>query len=154
MKQNKIEDEREEFHMRIIKKISKENTREREVNGSIIVELDDITHDSIMNRGKISVGWRQCRVFDYFSVKRCFKCWGYNHIAKNCMRQETCHKCAGEHKADECKAKKKRCVNCMHKIKAYNLKINEEHDALSRECPIYLRAIEQEKKRTGTKDAE
>lgn len=154
MKQNKIEDEREEFHMRIIKKISRENTREREVNGSIIIELDDITHDSIMNRGKISVGWRKCRVFDCFSVKRCFKCWGYNHIAKNCMRQETCHKCAGEHKADECKAKKKRCVNCMHKIKAYNLKINDEHDALSRECPTYLRAIEQEKKRTGAKDAE
>lgn len=27
MKQNKIEDDREEFHMRIIKKITKENTR-------------------------------------------------------------------------------------------------------------------------------
>lgn len=87
MKQNKIEDEKEEFHMRIIKKISKENTRGGGVNGSIIIELDDITHDSIMNRGKISVGWRKCRVFDYFSVKRCFKCWGYNHIAKNCDRK-------------------------------------------------------------------
>lgn len=106
-----------------------------------------------MNREKISIGWRKCRVFNYFSIKRCFKCWGYHHIAKNCMGQETCYKCAGEHKADECRVKKTRYVNCMHKIKAYTLKINDEH-ALSRECPTYLRAIEEEKKKTGAKNAE
>lgn len=78
---------------------------------------------------KVNVGWRKYRVFNYFSVKRCFKCWGYYYIAKNCTRQETCHKCAGEHKADECKAKKRTCVNCMYTIKAYNLKINDEHDS-------------------------
>lgn len=33
-KQNKIEDEREEFHMRIIKRINKENTRGSEENGN------------------------------------------------------------------------------------------------------------------------
>jgi len=34
----------------------------------------------------------------------------------------------------------------MYKNKTYNLKINDEHDALSVECPI--RALEEEKKRT------
>lgn len=154
IKQNKIEDEREEFHMRIIKKIAKENTRGGENNGSLIIELDDVTYDELMKRGKINVGWRKCRVFDYISVKRCFKCWGYYHIAKNCVKQESCHKCAGKHKAEECREKKMRCVNCMHKIKTYNLKINDEHDALSRECPTYLKALEEEKKRTGKKDTE
>lgn len=154
VKQNKIEDEREEFHMRIIKKIAKENNRGGENNGSLIIELDDVTHDELMKRGKVNVGWRKCRVFEYFSVKRCFKCWGYYHIAKNCVKQESCHKCAGKHKAEECREKKKRCVNCMHKIKTYNLKINDEHDALNRECPTYLKAVEEEKKRTGKKDTE
>jgi len=42
-----------------------------------------------------------------------------------------------------------RCVNCMHKIKTYNLKINDEHNALSRKCPTLIRALEEEKKRTG-----
>lgn len=79
----------------------------------------------------------------------CFKCWGYYHIAKNCKRQETCHKCAGEHKASECKATKLRCVNCIYKNKTHNLKINDEHDALSMKCLTYIRALEEEKKRTG-----
>jgi len=37
----------------------------------------------------------------------------------------------------------------MYKNKTYNLKINDEHDTLSVECPIYVRALEEEKKRTG-----
>lgn len=120
----------------------------------IIIEMDDswVTHDLIMKREKLNMGWRKCRVFHYFSVKKCFKCWGYYHIVKNCTRQETCHRCAGEHKASECKEKKKRCVNCMHKRRAYNLKINDEHDALSGECPTYLRALEEEKKKACTRN--
>lgn len=152
VKQNKIEDDREEFHMRIIKKIIKDKSNGREENSSLLIEMDEETHDLFMRRGKINIGWRKCRVFHYHSVKRCFKCWGYYHMAKNCMRQETCPKCAGQHKASECKTKKKRCVNCMHKIKTYNLKINDEHDALSRDCPTYLRAVEEEKKRAGTRN--
>lgn len=41
------------------------------------------------------------------------------------------------------------CVNCMFKIKSYNLKIKDEHDALDPECPTYKRAIEEEKRRGG-----
>lgn len=48
---------------------------------------------------------------------------------------------------------KKRCINCVHKNKTYNLKINDEHDALSVECPIYIRAVEEEKKKTGWNDS-
>lgn len=88
-------------------------------------------------------------MFDHYSVKRCFKCWGYYHIAKNCKREETCHKCAGNHKVSDCKASTMKCVNCMYKIKTYNVKINDEHDALSRKCPTFIRALEEEKKRTG-----
>jgi len=71
--------------------------------------------------------------------------WGFYHIAKNCTRQYTCHKCAGSHIASDCIATSKRCINCMHKIKMFNLKIN---DALSEECPTFKRAFEEEKKRT------
>lgn len=154
-KQNKLEDKKEGFYMRIIKKIVKEgrirNTQSRRgsEDGSLILEMDETTHDSMLKKEKINIGWRKCVIFNYISVKRCFKCWGYHHIAKNCTRKETCHKCAGEHKANECTAKKNRCVNCMYKIKTYNLKIDDEHDALSRECPTYLRALEERKKRAG-----
>ncbi|EFN77658.1 hypothetical protein EAI_05448, partial [Harpegnathos saltator] len=118
MKQNKLENGREEFHMQIIKKITKKYLSGGEGNGSLLIEMDEVTHDLIIRREKINIGWRKCRKFHYYSVKRCFKCWGYYHIVKNYTRQETCnHKCARQHKAGECKTKKKRCVNCMHKVK-------------------------------------
>lgn len=88
-------------------------------------------------------------MFNHVSIKRCFKCWGFYHIAKNCTRDETCHKCAGKHKASECREKENKCVNCMFKIKTYKLKIKDEHDALDPECPTYKRAIEKEKRRGG-----
>lgn len=37
----------------------------------------------------------------------------------------------------------------MFKIKTSNFKLNDEHDALSAECPTYKRVLEKEKKRTG-----
>ncbi|EFN80939.1 hypothetical protein EAI_00062, partial [Harpegnathos saltator] len=71
------------------------------------------------------------------------------HMAKNCTREETCCKCAGNHKAKECKAQKMKCINCMHKNQTYNLKINEGHNALDPECPTFKRALGEEKKRIG-----
>lgn len=43
----------------------------------------------------------------------------------------------------------------MFKNRTYNLKINDEHDALSIECPTFKRAIQEERRRAGwdnTKD--
>ncbi|XP_029177728.1 uncharacterized protein LOC114945635 [Nylanderia fulva] len=150
-KQNKID---EELHIKIVKRMAKgnENSRAgsgRKEDGSLIMEVDEIAHELMLKKEKINIGWRKCPVFEHYSVKRCFKCWGYYHIAKNCKREETCHKCAGNHKASDCKVTKMRCVNCMYKSKTYNLKINDEHDALNRKCPTFTRALEEEKKRAG-----
>lgn len=152
-KQNNIDGKEGGSYIRVVKKIDKVrkggNRNGNKGEGSLILEIDEETHESFLKRGKINMGWRKCMVFNHYSVRRCFKCWGYYHIAKNCTRQETCHKCAGDHKASECRATKKKCINCMYKNKTYNLKINEEHDALSVECPTYIRALDEEKKRTG-----
>lgn len=153
--QNKLNVERDGFYIRILKKIDNEGRnrpgRRGKEEGSLILEVDEITHETVLKREKLNIGWRKCVALSYFSVKRCYKCWGYYHIAKNCTRQDTCHRCAGNHKESECTATKKRCVNCMHKIKAYNLKINDEHDALNRECPSFIRALDEMKKKVGWK---
>lgn len=154
-KQNNIDGRGGGFHIRVVKRISNKRrggttrTRRESKEGSLILEVDEVTHELILKRGKINIGWGKCMVFNHYSLRRCFRCWGYYHIAKNCTRQETCHKCAGDHKTSECTATRKRCINCMYKNKTYNLKINDEHDALSVECPTYIRALEEEKKRTG-----
>jgi hypothetical protein len=143
-KQNTIDARNEDLCIKIIKRMAKDRS-----GGSLILEVDIRTHELMLEKERINIGWNKCRVFDHYSIKRCFKCWGFYHIAKDCKRQETCSKCAANHKASECKAIKMRCVSCMHKNKTYNLKINEEHDALSRKCPTFIRALEEEKKRTG-----
>ncbi|XP_029672801.1 uncharacterized protein LOC115241271 [Formica exsecta] len=152
-KQNKIDAKNEEIHMRIVKKIVKSQSGRRgKEEGSVIIEADEKTHEIMLSMGKLNVGWRKCLVFNHINIKRCFKCWGYYHIAKNCTRNETCHKCAKNHRAVECTATNKRCINCMFKIQTYNLRISDEHDALDPECPTFKRAIQEEKRRAGWED--
>lgn len=154
IKQNQLEKERKGFHMKIVKKIIKgeenENrnlTRRRRNEGALILAVDETTHSWMLENKKVNIGWRKCYVTNYINVKRCFNYWGFYHIAKNCKRPVTCHGCAGDHKESECKAEKKKCVNCVHKNRTYNLKINDEHDALSVKCPTFIKALEEERKR-------
>ncbi|XP_015595099.1 uncharacterized protein LOC107267645 [Cephus cinctus] len=140
-------------HMKIIKKIRKivrvgEQNDRRNTEGTVILEVDTETHNKIIEKRKLNLGWKKCPVQDFVSVKRCFKCWGYNHIAKYCKREEACQHCAGKHKGSECKEAKKRYVNCMFKIQKYHVSISDEHDALDKECPTFKRMMEEERKRT------
>ncbi|XP_029670033.1 uncharacterized protein LOC115239577 [Formica exsecta] len=88
-KQNRIDAINDGFQMRIVKKIVKEKRndnnqlrrREKE-EGSIIIEVDEETHELMLKKEKLNVGWRKCPIFNHINVKRCFKCWGYYHIAK------------------------------------------------------------------------
>lgn len=143
-------------NMRIVKRIVKEKRnndkqlrRDGKEEGLIIMETNEETQELMLKKVKINIGWKKCPVFNHINIKRCFKCWGYYHISKNCTREETCYKCARNHNSTDCMATKKRYVNCMFKIRTYNLKINDEHDALSPECPTFKRAIQEEKRRTG-----
>lgn len=154
IKQNHLVEERSDFHMKIIKKIMgkrNENSgrKKKKVDGSMLIEADEVTHEDMIRMERINVGWRKCRVVDFVNVKRCFNCWGFYHIARNCKRPITCPKCAGSHVVTECKADKEKCVNCMYKNRNYNLKINEEHNALNGECPTLKKALEEEKKKAG-----
>jgi len=155
--------DREEFHMRILKRINRRGVEGERPNrtakeeGSIIIELDQNTRGVIMKEKKLNIGWKKCSVFEHFNVKRCYKCWEYCHIAKDCTREVTCHRCAGNHIAEKCSETKIKCVNCKHKIQKYNIKMNDGHDALSKECPTRMsnqRALLEERRRTGIKDAQ
>ncbi|XP_039313145.1 uncharacterized protein LOC120359509 [Solenopsis invicta] len=145
-KQNRIDT----VNMRIVKRMV--NNQRRGNEGSVIMEIDEETHELILKKSKLNIGWKKCPIFNHISVKRCFKCWGYFHIAKNCTREETCCKCAGNHSSRVCTATESKCVNCMFKNRTYNLKINDEHEAISRECPTFKRALQEEKRRAGCED--
>ena len=69
-------------------------------------------------------------------VTQCYKCQGFNHIAKDWKNAQKCLRCAGAHKSIECPDKNKdslklKCSNC-----------NGEHVASSKECPKFKEQIE------------
>lgn len=75
MKQNGIDGKREGFYIRVVKRIVKErrnnNMRHRgEVRkeSSLILEVDEVTHELMLKREKINIGWSKCLVFKYFSI--------------------------------------------------------------------------------------
>ncbi|XP_071579273.1 uncharacterized protein [Temnothorax nylanderi] len=159
-KQNKMEEKKEGIHMQIVKRITKEKKidgsqagRRRREEGTVIIEADEETHAVILGKGKLNIGWKKCPVFNHINVKRCFKCWEYYHIARNCTRDEACYRCAGSHRANECTSTEKKCINCAIKIKTYNLKISDEHDATDPECPTFKKMIQEEKRRAGWEDS-
>lgn len=138
----------EESNMRIVKRVKNQSDRKGKTEGTIIIEVDERTNELILSQGKINIGWKRCPVFNHISVKRCFKCWGYHHIARNCIRNVVCHKCAGNHNSNECATNEKKCINCIYKNQTYNLKIKDDHNALSPDCP-FKRVLQEEKRRAG-----
>lgn len=67
--QNKLNMDRDEFRMKLIKKIKMRNQ-----TNTIILEVDQYTHKLLVEKQRMKIGWKNCRVYDYVSVVRCYKC--------------------------------------------------------------------------------
>ena len=104
---------------------------------NIVMEVGPKTRLQILQT-KLKIGWEICNAADYLTPTRCFTCCRYNHKSKECRGEETCPHCAGKHKMKECtaSASEQKCINCIN-YNRYNKndKINENHSALSRDCP-------------------
>lgn len=126
-------------------------TKTRKGRFNLIVDVDPGTFNYLMNRDQILyIGWNNCNIYEYFSVRRCFKCGGYNHEAKDCKEKITCVLCAGEHTSDICRSGNKKCVNCtICANQKLNLNLDVQHAAIDRKCECYLRIVESIKKKTA-----
>jgi len=113
---------------------------------TIIAEVDDRTHETMLEEERVKIGWNICKVQDYIGILRCFKCCGYYHFAKDCKKEVACGKCAGKHATNECRSDTRKCVNCEEKIKNFKLKnVNSEHVAFDTNCPYYKKELEKQK---------
>lgn len=142
VKQNKLE-EHANFVIDLKKKMKPFNYR-----FNAILEVDGKTFKSILETGKIKIGWSICSVSEYIKVTRCYKCSQYGHIAKYCNNKLTCPKCAEEHESKECKEENsEKCINCIIAKNKYNIDTEINHTAFSQECPCYkrMRAIQARK---------
>lgn len=113
----------------------------------VIAEVDGETFDRLDRMKKVCIGWRIHDVNEHLYLKRCFKCCGFAHIAKECKNHTACFKCAGEHKSNECSSNSYRCISCTTANNKFNLNLQTDHHAWSRSCTVLQKRVEKLKKR-------
>lgn len=150
----------------IIEKIKKQNTglsetkikvvkiyeykRNNKVVYNVKVATDGDTYTKLMNAQKINIGWERCRVFDGTDVIKCFKCKGFNHIARECKNDEICSKCHGNHQSNQCKKETiTKCINCVRVNKKLNMGLDENHLTNNKHCPVYQNKLNIKRKKMG-----
>lgn len=112
-----------------------------------IVECDPSTFKSILDQGKVNIGWSVCRVFEHVQVLRCFKCGGFNHIAATCKSDITCKMCASSsHSTADCDALEHKCANCIQIKSTANIEVDINHSMFDINCPSYQRQVNFEKR--------
>ena len=97
----------------------------------VVVEFDNEQDMNIALFNGIYFGRIRVRCESYRTtppVTQCYKCQGFNHIAKDCKNDQKCVRCAGAHKSTDCPDKNKETL----KIKCSNC--HGKHVASSREC--------------------
>ena len=86
---------------------------------------------------KLMLGFRSCKIYDRFFVRRCFKCQMFGHTSSDCVNNDCCSRCSESHDVKDCKISpndisKHVCINCK------KCNISSDHSTSSFNCPSYL----------------
>ncbi|CAK9834510.1 Uncharacterized 50 kDa protein in type I retrotransposable element R1DM [Anthophora retusa] len=121
--------------------VNRMNRRNANV-GNVVVEVTKSVRDALVEEGRVYVKWRACKVKDYVNVLRCYKCYAFGHMMRECsVKDRLCQQCGESgHLRNDCK-KERMCRNC--KMKGSKC----DHSVMSVECPEYVRVAEREKAR-------
>ncbi|KAL3269315.1 hypothetical protein HHI36_008387 [Cryptolaemus montrouzieri] len=75
-------------------KIIKKYVNKRRYNSpNIILDVRHGISKTIIQRGRMNIGWRECDIEEYFDVAHCCKYAGLNHFPNDCRNVVTCFKC-------------------------------------------------------------
>lgn len=117
---------------------------------NMVLEVNQRIFEAVMEQGWLFMGWKTCRVVDGANVKRCFNCYGFNHVSENCKNKRVCMLCGGDdHLRKECKSNEMKCTNCMEANKRLNMNLDAQHSVWSRECEAYKHKLENLKRKIG-----
>lgn len=116
-----------------------------------IIELDPNSFKSVMESGVLIIDLTVCTVFEHIDLLRCFKCTGYHHTNKFCRNSSSlCIRCGLDgHLANNCFTDEKDfcCPNCSEVNKNYQQNFSINHGPFNRECGIFKKKAEIEKRR-------
>lgn len=98
------------------------------------------TAKTLLDRGFIPIGSRNCKITQYRPIVRCACCQLYGHSSVNCRRQPICAFCSMGHLTTICPNKNfqhlQNCTNCLY---------NENylpHTADSPNCPLFKNLLQ------------
>lgn len=114
--------------------------RARGTATAVIFACSAAFRESLLNKGRVFIGWQVVEVTDYVETTCCKKCQQYGHPERYCRATEvTCGRCgANGHKSEDCKAETTCCATCKRFAKPGA----ESHKTASRECPARRHAEE------------
>jgi Zinc knuckle len=96
----------------------------------------------IIERGRVKIGWAQCRVNPHVNITRCYRCLKFGHITKDCTGEDNtriCIKCGKEdHRAKDCK-NTSFCLTCK----------KDGHRADQTKCPTYRKLLKERQDAVG-----
>jgi hypothetical protein len=105
---------------------------------AVTVTMTSGNAEKLIAAGKLRVGPTACKAEKRVVVKRCSKCWSFDHSAGKCDGPDRSKLCMGcgktGHQSRECKEKKS-CVLCN----------GEEHALGSGQCPAFRKALAKSK---------
>lgn len=106
------------------------------------------TASILLKKGRIKIGWMNCRIRQRVTVTRCHRCLGYGHIKANCNgtdRSRACWKCGKDgHKANGCPSRpdKQSCFLCSERPEIKD----KAHFPGSGSCNVFRAALTQQKR--------
>lgn len=108
-----------------------------------IIECDPGSHRRILEEGYLYLDWSRCRVFNYVSVFRCFKCGGFGHRRDECKSAIKCLKCCAlDHSTENCVCDSYSCNNCIEANKNINTQFDISHSMYDNACPVFRKKVE------------
>jgi hypothetical protein len=102
----------------------------------------------LLKKGRIKIGWMNCRIRQRLTVTRCHRCLGYGHIKANCNgkdRSMACWKCGKDgHKANRCSSRPdtQGCFLCSERPEIKD----KAHFPGSGSCSVFRAALAQQKR--------
>lgn len=134
--QNDFLTDGDEFRLKVLKKAG---------NGKssfAVLQCNGTCFRKLISAGRINLGFNRCSVFENFDLRRCFKCWRFNHLARDCeVDKVVCLKCAGPHLCKDCSEVDARCANCVYFNKEFKCNFDTGHEVVDRECPVYKQKL-------------